>query len=102
MPKRELEVFDDPEAFRRAVAGKSKKPRQKPREAQELPRAPHGIGDQHNALQRLAERGYSIRFDTGIGFSAWNASTGQRTSAHGTYAAAIAAAEAEKESTPCD
>jgi len=92
MTKKPVELYDDPEAFRRAAAGK--KPKQAGK-ASELPRAPSGIGDRHAALMRLAQHGISMRFDAGLGFCGWNARTGQRTSIHQDYAAAIAAAEEE-------
>src|SRR3954468_17483380 len=94
MTKKPVETYDDPEAFRRAAAGK--KPKQAKRSsASELPRAPAGIGDKHAALMRLAVYGISMRFDAGLGFSGWNARTGQRYSTHDDYAAAIKAAEEE-------
>jgi hypothetical protein len=90
--KKPVETYDDAEAFRRAAAGK--KPRHAKR-GSELPRAPAGIGDKHAALMRLAVYGISMRFDAGLGFSGWNARTGQRYPAHEDYAAAIKAAEEE-------
>jgi hypothetical protein len=89
MTKKPVETYDDPEAFRRAAAGK----KAKRSSASDIPRAPAGIGDKHAALMRLAVHGISMRFDAGIGFSGWNARTGQRYPAHQDYAAAIKAAE---------
>jgi hypothetical protein len=90
MTKKPVEEYDDPEAFRRAAAGK--KPKQAGK-GSDIPRAPAGIGDKHAALMRLASLGISMRFDAGLGFSGWNARTGQRYPAHQDYAAAIKAAE---------
>jgi hypothetical protein len=92
MTKKAVETYDDPEAFRRAAAGK--KPKQSSK-GSELPRAPDGEGDKHAALMRLAVYGISMRFDAGVGFSGWNVRTGQRYPAHEDYAAAIKAAEEE-------
>jgi hypothetical protein len=92
MTKKVVETYDDPEAFRRAAAGK--KPKQASK-GSDIPRAPAGEGDQHAALMRLAVYGISMRFDAGLGFSGWNVRTGQRHSIHESYAAAIKAAEEE-------
>jgi hypothetical protein len=90
--KKPVETYDDPEAFRRAAAGK--KPQQAGK-GSDIPRAPGGVGDKHAALMRLAVYGISMRFDAGLGFSGWNVRTGRRTSTHQDYAAAIKAAEEE-------
>jgi hypothetical protein len=92
MTKKVVETYDDPEAFRRAAAGKKSKQASK---GSDIPRAPAGIGDKHTALMRLACLGISMRFDAGLGFSGWNVRTGQRYSIHEDYAAAIKAAEEE-------
>jgi hypothetical protein len=101
MTKREIEVFTDPAAFRLAVAGKKPKQARSPAPraestASSIARAPAGEGDKHAALERLAQHGISMRYDTGIGFYAWHAATGQRRGqSSDSYAAAIALAEKE-------
>jgi len=93
MIKPERETFDDPAAFLAAQrGGKKRQPAQEARP--DIPRAPAGIGDQHNALMRLAALGFMPRWRAGAGHDFWHLD-GRETSAHEDYAAAVKAAEEE-------
>lgn len=95
MTKKAVETYDDAEAFRRAAAGKKPKQAQRARNARpDIPRAPAGIGDQHEALKRLAVLGWMPRWRDGAGFDFWRID-GRSTSAHSDYVAAVQAAEKE-------
>lgn len=87
------EVYTDPAAFRAAVRGTKRKAAKDARP--DLPRAAAGEGDRGEQLIRIAEFGYSPRWDVGVGFSFWDCRTGARTTAHAAYAAACIAAEKE-------
>jgi hypothetical protein len=93
--KKPVEIYDDPAAFREAVAGKKPKQAQRARNARpDIPRAPAGEGDRLAALRRLARLGWMPRWRAGAGFDFWRID-GRSTSAHSDYVAAVQAAEDE-------
>lgn len=93
MPKKPVEVFDDPEAFRRAAAGKSKA-KAKGKATTTTPRAPAGEGDMLGALMRLSAHGFMPRWRAGAGHDFWHID-GRTTTAYESYADAVRAAEKE-------
>jgi hypothetical protein len=95
MMKPKTEVFDDPEAFRRAAFGKAKQPRKAARDARPaIPRAVSGEGDRTKALGRIARAGFMPRWRAGAGHDFWH-TDGRTTTAHASYRAAVIAAERE-------
>src|SRR5688572_3370204 len=96
--KPKTEVFDDPEAFRRAAFGKAKKSRKAAKDARpSIPRAVAGEGDRLAALGRIAKAGFMPRWRHGIGHDFWRPTDGRTTTAHASYRAAVIAAEREIE-----
>jgi len=87
------EVFDNPADFLAALKGKPRKAAKDARPG--LPRAASGEGDRIAQIIRIAQYGYSPRFDVGVGFSFWNVYTKTRTTVCETYAQACAMAEKE-------
>jgi len=91
--KNPVEVFTDPAAFRRALAGTPRKAAKDARPG--IPRGRAGEGDRTKALGRIAAHGFMPRWRAGAGFDFWNVQTGASTTAHASYRAAVLAAERE-------
>ena len=95
--KPETEIVDRA-AFLRALAGKPaerkvKGKREKAKGATTT--SEPGVGDQHDALKRLAALGYMPRWRAHVGYDFWSTSDPRTTTACAVYADAVRAAERE-------
>jgi hypothetical protein len=83
--KRPTETFNDPAAFRAALANT--------RQRSVIART-NGEGDRIAALIRIAAYGFMPRWRAGAGYDFWH-TDGRATAAHESYRAAVLAAERE-------